>query len=107
MGPIDSAQRLGFFNIGSGIRKIWDSGSGLGWVGALKNTIGYFTVSFLLMGISGNSWVFSSISEYLHVDLGILDNISFYRGNETIIKDFSNNYLGLKILQKITNNLQI
>ena len=54
-----SAQRVGFFNIGSGrvLEKIPGSGSGLGRVGVLKYTIGYFRVSFLLSGISGYSWV--------------------------------------------------
>ena len=65
-----SAQRVGFFNIGSGrvLEKIPGSGSGSGRVGVLKYTIGYFRVSFLLSGISGYSWVF----------LGILDIISFF-----------------------------
>ena len=53
--PISSAQRVWFFNIGSG--QVWDkipgSGSGSGRVGVSKNTIGYFRVSFLLSGISG------------------------------------------------------
>ena len=51
----NSAQRVGFFNIGSGrvLDKIPGSGSGLGRVGVSKNTIGYFRVSFLLSGISG------------------------------------------------------
>ena len=53
--PKTSAQRVGFFNIGSGrvLDKISGSGSGSGRVGVLKNTIGYFRVSFLLSGISG------------------------------------------------------
>ena len=52
-----SAQRVGFFNIGSGrvLDKIPGSGSGSGRVGVLKYTIGYFRVSFLLSGISGIS----------------------------------------------------
>ena len=59
-----SAQRVGFFNIGSGrvLEKIPGSGSGSGRVGVLKYTIGYFRVSFLLSGISGYSWVFPGIS---------------------------------------------
>ena len=59
-----SAQRVGFFNIGSGrvLEKIPGSGSGLGRVGVLKYTIGYFRVSLLLSGISGYSWVFPGIS---------------------------------------------
>ena len=50
-----SAQRVGFFNIGSGrvLDKIPGSGSGLGRVGVSKNTIGYFRVSFFLSGIFG------------------------------------------------------
>ena len=54
-----SAQREGFFNIGSGQVGYWTkyrvagSGSGSGPVGVSKNTIGYFRVSFLLSGISG------------------------------------------------------
>ena len=50
-----SAQRVGFFNIGSGrvLDKIPGSGSGSGRVGVSKNTIGYFRVSFLLSGIFG------------------------------------------------------
>ena len=46
------------------------SGSGLGRVGVLKYTIGYFQVSFLLSGISGYfgyfqvSWVFLGFSGY-------------------------------------------
>ena len=49
------AQRVGFFNIGSGrvLDKIPGSGSGSGRVGVSKYTIGYFRVSFLLSGISG------------------------------------------------------
>ena len=50
-----SAQRVGFFSIGSGrlLDKIPGSRSGSGRVGVSKNTIGYFRVSFLLSGISG------------------------------------------------------
>ena len=55
-----SAQRVGFFNIGSGrvgsgrvLDKILGSGSGSGRLGVSKYTIGYFRVSFLLSGISG------------------------------------------------------
>ena len=53
--PGCSAQRVGFFNIGSGrvLDKIPGSGSGSGRVGVSKNTIGYFRVSFFLSGISG------------------------------------------------------
>ena len=52
---IISAQRVGFFNIGSGrvLGKIPGSGSGSGRVGVLKYTIGYFWVPFLISGISG------------------------------------------------------
>ena len=58
-----SAQRVGFFNIGSGrvLEKIPGSGSGSGRVGVLKNTIGYFRVSFLLSGNSGYSGYFRVI----------------------------------------------
>ena len=50
-----SAQRVGFFNIGSGrvLDKIPGSGSGSGRVGVSKNTIGYFRVSFFLSGTFG------------------------------------------------------
>ena len=52
-----SAQRVGFFNIGSGrvLDKIPGSGFGSGRVGVSKNTMGYFRVSFLLPGILGIS----------------------------------------------------
>ena len=55
-----SAQRVGFFNIGSGrvLDKIPGSRSGSGRAGVSKNTIGYFRVSFLLSGISGYFRVF-------------------------------------------------
>ena len=54
-GMAASAQRVGFFNIGSGrvLDKIPGSGSGSGRVGVSKNMIGYFRVPFLLSGISG------------------------------------------------------
>ena len=50
------AQWVGFFNIGSGqvVDKIPASGSASGQVGVSKNTIGYFRVSFLLLGIFGD-----------------------------------------------------
>ena len=52
---VNSAQRVGFFNIGLGrvLDKISGSGLGSGRVGVLKNMIGYFRVSFFLSGISG------------------------------------------------------
>ena len=55
MGVPNSAQRVGFFNMGSGrvLDKIPGSRSGSGRVGVSKNTIGYFRVSFFLSGISG------------------------------------------------------
>ena len=55
-----SAQRVGFFNIGSGqvVDKILGSGSGSGRVGASKYTIRYFRVSILLSGISGYAGYF-------------------------------------------------
>ena len=70
-----SAQRVGFFNIGSGrvFDKIPGSGLGSGRVGVSKYTIGYFRVSFLLLGISGYFGyfrvcrVFSGISGFTHV----------------------------------------
>ena len=70
-----SAQRVGFFNIGSGrvLDKIPGSGSGSGRVGVSKNTIGYFWVSFFLSGISGYFGyfrvcrVFSGISGFTHI----------------------------------------
>ena len=69
---VDSAQRVGFFNIGSGrvLNKILGSGSGSGRVGVSKNTIGYVRVSFFLSGITGYFgyfWVcrvFSGISGF-------------------------------------------
>ena len=53
--PHSSAQRVGFFNIGSGrvLDKIPSSRSGSGRVGVSENMIGYFRVPFLLSGISG------------------------------------------------------
>ena len=58
--PLSSAQRVGFFNIGSGrvLEKTPGSGSGSGRVGVSKNTIGYFRVFFFFRvfpGISGTS----------------------------------------------------
>ena len=75
---ITSAQRVGFFNIGSGrvSEKIPGSGSGSGRVGVLKYTIGYFRVSFLLSGISGYSWVFPGISGYIGYHLYFLRVVS-------------------------------
>ena len=71
----DSAQRVGFFNIGSGrvLDKIPGSRSGSGRVGVSKNMIGYFRVSFFLSGISGYFGyfrvcrVFSGISGFTHI----------------------------------------
>ena len=66
---VDSAQGVGFFNIGSGwvLDKIPGSRSGSGRVGVLKYSIGYFRVSYLLSGISGYFWVFPAISRYFRV----------------------------------------
>ena len=72
---VSSAQRIGFFNIGSGrvLDKIPGSGSGSGRVGVSKNTIGYFRVSFFLSGISGYFGyfrvcrVFLGISGFTHI----------------------------------------
>ena len=60
MCRVPSAQRVGFFNIGSGrvLDKIPGSGSGSGRVGVSKYTIVYLRVSFLLSGISGMSSIF-------------------------------------------------
>ena len=51
------------YRVGSGrvLEKIPGSGSGSGRVGVLKNTIGYFRVSFLLSGNSGYSGYFRVI----------------------------------------------
>ena len=73
--PLSSAQRVGFFNIGSGrvLEKTPGSGSGSGRVGVSKNTIGYFRVSFFLSGISGYFGyfrvcrVFLGISGFTHI----------------------------------------
>ena len=70
-----SAQRVGFFSIGSGrvLDKIPGSGSGSGRVGVSKNTIGYFRVSFFLSGIFGYvryfrvCRVFLGISGFTHI----------------------------------------
>ena len=75
MHNVASAQRVGFFNIGSGrvLDKIPGSGSGSGRVGVSKNTIGYFRVSFFLSGISGYFGyfrvcrVFLGISGFTHM----------------------------------------
>ena len=66
---MDSAQRVGFFNIGSGrvLDKIPGSGSGSGRVGVSKNTIGYFRVSFFLSGISGYSGYFQVCQVFLGI----------------------------------------
>ena len=72
---ISSAQRVGFFNSGSGreLDKIPGSGSGSGRVGVSINTIRYFRVSFFLSGISGYFGyfrvcrVFSGISGFTHI----------------------------------------
>ena len=74
-GQGGSAQRVGFFSIGSGrvLDKIPGSGSGSGRVGVSKNTIGYFRVSFFLSGISGYFGyfrvcrVFLGISGFTHI----------------------------------------
>ena len=79
---INSAQRVGFFNIGSGrvVDKVPGSGSDSGRV-VSKNTIGYFRVSFLLSGFSGYFGyfrVFSGIFGYFWVYpyiLGLFSNI--------------------------------
>ena len=57
---VSSAQRVGFFNIGSGLvlDKIPGSGSGSGRLGVLKypsGIIGYLFYSRVILGISGIS----------------------------------------------------
>ena len=68
----DSAQRVGFFNIGSGrvLDKIPGSGSGSGRVGVLKNTIGYFRVFFFFRVFPGISGI-SGYVGYFSVFLGL------------------------------------
>ena len=69
------AGRVFQYWVGSGwvLDKIPGSGSGSGRVGVLKNTIGYFRVSFFLLGISGYFGyfrvcrVFSGISGFTHI----------------------------------------
>ena len=75
----DSAQRVGFFNIGSGrvLDKIPGSGSGSGRVGVSKNTIGYFRVFFFFRvfpGISGISGYVGYFWVYPYI-LGLFSNI--------------------------------
>ena len=74
---MSSAQRVGFFNIGSGrvLDKIPGSGSGSGRVGVSENTIGYFRVPFLLSGISGYVGYFQVFLVYPYI-LGLFSNIS-------------------------------
>ena len=80
-----SAQRVGFFNIGSGrvLDKIPGSGSGSGRVRVSKNTIGYFRVSFFLSGngyfrvfrvFPGMSGIFGYFWVYPYI-LGLFSNI--------------------------------
>ena len=82
-----SAQRVGFFNIGSGrvLEKIPGSGSGSGRVGVLKYMIGYFRVSFLLSGISGYSWVFPGISDIFSFFGGVVSETLRFFSNIAII----------------------
>ena len=69
------AGRVFQYRVGSGrvLDKTSGSGSGSGRVGVLKNTIGYFRVSFLLSGTSGYFGyfrvcrVFSGISGFTHI----------------------------------------
>ena len=79
-----SAQRVGFFNIGSGrvLDKILGSGSGSGRVGVSENTIGYFRVPFFPFGyfrvsrvFSGMSGIFRYFLVYPYI-LGLFSNIS-------------------------------
>ena len=69
---ISSAQRVGFFSIGSGrvLYKILGAGSGSGRVRVSKNTIGYFRVSFFFRvfpGISGISGIFRYFWVYPYI----------------------------------------
>ena len=66
---VTSAQRVGFFNIGSGrvLDKIPGIGSGSGRVGVSKYAIGYFRVSLLVSGIFRYFGYFG----YFRVFLGI------------------------------------
>ena len=74
------------YRVGSGrvLDKIPGSGSGSGWVGVSKYTIGYFRVSFLLLGIYGYFGYFSvrgvswGISGFTHMYLGFC--ITFIEG---------------------------
>ena len=86
--PRISAQRVGFFNIGSDrvLDKIPGSESGSGRVGVSKYAIGYFRVSLLLSGIFGYFGYFgyfrvfrvsTGINGYQRVFTGILYIISF------------------------------
>ena len=69
------AGRVFQYRVGSGrvLDKIPGSGSGSGRVGVSKNMIGYFRVSFFLLGISGYFGyfrvcrVFSGISGFTHI----------------------------------------
>ena len=71
---LDSAQRVGIFNIGSGrvLDKIPGSGSGSGRVGVSKIQSGisrylfYSRVFLGIWGISGNFWVFLGLPIYLN-----------------------------------------
>ena len=89
-----SAQRVGFFNIGSGrvLDKIPGSESGSGWVGVSKYTIGYFRVSFFTLGYFRVCRVFSGTSGYvgyLRIFTGIYGYIGyhlFFGGSEQNIK---------------------
>ena len=83
-----SAQRVGFFNIGSGrvLDKILGSGSGSGRVGVSKYAIWYLFYSQVFSGISGISGIFgyfrvfrvsTGINGYQRVFTGILYIISF------------------------------
>ena len=91
---MSSAQRVGFFNIGSGgvLDKIPGSGSGSGRVRVSEYMIRYFRVSFLLSGISGYVGyfrVFTGIYGYLRVFTGIYGYIGyhlFFGGSEQNIK---------------------
>ena len=81
-----SAQRVRFFNIGSGRVGYCTKYRVAGRVGVSKYMIGYFRVSLLLSGIFGYFWVFrvfrvfrvsTGIYGYQRVFTGILHLISF------------------------------
>ena len=71
----DSAQRVGFFNIGSGrvLDKIPGSGSGSGQVGVSKYTIGLFSGIFFTFGYFRVFRVFLGLPIYTKVFLTFIE----------------------------------